>query len=117
MTIVAATSPILRAISEAGQTWDDPSEDLLFMLLEDIDGGQGSYLIVERTADHSGQTYAQTARRDDGSYVVEYRDGDADHHYRTVVADMPAAHRLITAWAYELTGWREGANWSPIRSP
>jgi hypothetical protein len=31
-----AAPPILRAIPEAGQTWDDPSEDLLFMLLEDI---------------------------------------------------------------------------------
>jgi len=115
MSIVAATSPILRAIPETGQAWDDPSEDLLFMLLEDIEGGQGNYLVVERIADHSGQTYAQTVRRGDGSYVVEYRHGDADHHYGTVVTDMRAAHALLTAWAFEVTGWRERADWSLIR--
>jgi len=31
-----ATQPVLRAIMESGDTWDDPSEDLLFILLEDI---------------------------------------------------------------------------------
>jgi hypothetical protein len=107
-------TPILRAIPEAGQTWDDPSEDLLFMLLEDIEAGKGTFLIVERTADHTGQTYAQAARRVDGSYTVEHREGDADHHYGTGAADMRAAHKLLTGWAFQLDGWREQANWSPV---
>src|SRR5215472_17740047 len=87
-----AAPPILRAIPEVGQQWDDPSEDLLFILLQDIEAGEGTYLIVERTTDHSGETYAQALRRDDGTYVVEHREGDADHHYGTTVANMRAAH-------------------------
>ena len=54
-----AVPPVLRALPEVGQSWDDPSEDLLFMLLDDIERGEGSFLIVERTTDPSGQTYAQ----------------------------------------------------------
>ena len=64
---MVTSPPILRAIPEMGQSWDDPSEDLLFMLLEDIESGQGAFLIVERTTDPSGQTYAQALRRDDRS--------------------------------------------------
>lgn len=110
---MASDAPILRAIPEVGQTWDDPSEDLLFMLLEDIEAGEGTYVIVERTSDSSGQSYAQAARRDDGSYIVEHREGDADHHYATVAVDMRAAHALLTGWAFQLDGWRDQANWSP----
>jgi hypothetical protein len=99
-----AAPPILRAIPEAGQRWDDLSEDLLFILLQDIEAGGGSFLIVERTTDPSGHTYAQALRRDDGSYVVEYREGDADH-YGIVVAGMRAAHQLLTGWAFQLPGW------------
>jgi hypothetical protein len=28
--------PILRATNEAGEVWDDPSEDLLLMLVEEL---------------------------------------------------------------------------------
>jgi hypothetical protein len=106
--------PILRAIPEVGQQWDDPSEDLLFMLLEDIEAGEGSFLIVERTTDPSAETYAQALRRDDGSYLVEHREGDADHHYGTTVADMHAAHQLLTGWAFQRPGWSDQVTWSQV---
>jgi hypothetical protein len=105
--------PILRAIPEVGELWDDPSEDLLFELLSDIEAGQGTFLIVERLTDPSGQTYVQTLRRDDGTYVVEHREGSADSHYGTIAPDMREAHRLITSWAFELPGWSNGYDWSP----
>jgi hypothetical protein len=106
--------PILRAIPEVGQQWDDPSEDLLFTLLQDIEAGEGNFLIVERTTDPSGETYAQALRRDDGSYVFEHREGDADHHYGTTVEDFRAAHELITGWAFRLPGWSDQATWSQV---
>jgi len=74
-----------------------------------------SFLIVERTTDPSGHTYAQALRRDDGSYLVEHRDGDAGHHYGTIVADMRTAHQLLTGWAFQLPGWSSHATWSQIR--
>ncbi|MBO0834376.1 MAG: hypothetical protein J2P28_02515 [Actinobacteria bacterium] len=110
-----AVPPVLRAIPEVGQQWYDPSEDLLFILLQDIEAGEGTFLIVERTTDPSGHTYAQVLRCDDGSYVVEHREGDADHHYGTTVADMRAAHHLLTGWAFQLPGWSDQATWSQVR--
>lgn len=107
-------SPVLRAITEDDERWDDPSEDLLFELLLDIENGQGGFLIVEMTADATGQTYAQAARGDDGSYVVEHREGSADRHYGTVVADMRAAHQLLTGWAFKLPAWNQNVQWSQV---
>ena len=99
-----ANDPILRACPEYGPSWDDPSEDLLFLLLQDIEAGEGTFLIVERIADPTQQTYAQAMLLEDGSYVLEHREGDSAHHYRTDVADMRAAHALLTGWAFELPG-------------
>jgi hypothetical protein len=106
--------PILRACPENGREWDDPSEDLLFELLRDIEDGHGTLLIVERTTDPSGQIYAQVLRREDGRYVVEHREGDAEHHYGTVVLDLRAAHELLTGWAFEIPDWDNGITWSTV---
>lgn len=106
---------VLRAIPEVGQAWDDPSEDLIFMLLEDIEAGEGRFLIIERTTDPSNQTFAQAARNDDGSYVVEHCEGSADRHYGTVAADRRAAHELLSGWAFQIDGWRDQAVWLPVR--
>ncbi|WP_344161560.1 hypothetical protein [Kribbella yunnanensis] len=105
----------LRASSESGDTIDDPSEDALFLMLGDVEAGESSFLIVDRLADASGQTYAQALRNADGSYVVEYRDGSADRHYGTLVADVRSAHRLLTGWAFEVPGWRATARWDRVR--
>jgi hypothetical protein len=106
--------PILRAVSESGEAWDDPSEDLLFELLADVDHGKADFLIVERVSDPSGQTYAQSLRRDDGRYAVEWRDGSLERHYTTVAADMREAHALLTGWAFEIEGWDRGRAWSRL---
>ena len=106
--------PVLRAIPENGPPVDDPSEYRLFLMFEELEAGKSDFLIVERTADLSRETYAQTIRHDDGSYTVEYRDGSADRHYGTGVPDMRAAHRLITDWAYELPGWDAGLEWDRV---
>ena len=108
------TDPILRACPEHGPSFDNPSEDLLFLLLEDIEAGEGTFLIVERVVDPSGQTYAQTLLLENGSYVVEHREGDSAHHYGTVVPDMRAAHALLTGWAFELPSWNSGVTWSAV---
>jgi len=108
--------PILRALPEIGHALDDPSAEGLLMLLDGIEAGTaGTSLVVERTADLSGNTYAQAARRRDGSYIVEYRDGDAASHYGTVAPDWRTAHELLTGWAFQRPGWRDRATWSPVR--
>lgn len=107
-------TPVLRAESESGDTIVDPSEDALFMMLEDIEAGESTYLIVGSLRDPTGQTYMQTSRNVDGTYLVEYRDGGPEHHYGTVARDMRAAHALLTGWAYEVPGWRDSAAWETV---
>jgi len=64
--------------------------------------------------DSTGQTYAQTSRHPDGTYVVEYRDGGPDRHFGTVVDDMRSAHAVVTGWAQERPGWRQSATWRSV---
>lgn len=59
-------------------------------------------------------TYAQTSRNDDGTYVVEYRDGGPARHFGTVAKDMRSAHALVTGWAQERPDWRDSATWRPV---
>jgi len=119
-----ALGPILRAIPETGQSWDDPSEDLLFILLGDIEAGEGSFLIIERTTDPTGHTYAQALRNPDGSYIVEHREGDAEHHYGTVVRTCalltdcsPDGHSSSPDGATGPPGHRSAVNLPPARDP
>jgi len=90
--------PSLRATPEEGEPWDDPTEERLFLLLQDIEAGHGDFVIVARTDDPNAETYAQALRYDDGTYTVEHREGDKEHHYATVAPDMrtawPDPHRL-----------------------
>ena len=108
--------PELRAIMESGERWDDPSEDLLFILLEDIRDKHELFLIVERVRDASGQTYMQVIRDDDSKYRLEYREGSADCHFFAVTADMREAHDVLTKWSFELPGWDTAMPWQPLES-
>lgn len=105
----------LTASVESGKSWDDPSEDHLFLLLEDIERGDESYLIVERLNDPSGQTYIQTIRNEDGSFLVERRDGEPDKHLQMTASDFRHAHELIAAWAFGEPDATAPGDWSPVR--
>jgi hypothetical protein len=105
---------VLRATSESGDVIEDPSEDALLTMFQDLEAGKGTFLIVESLTDASGQTYVQAARSDDGTYVVEYRQGSADQHFQTNVADFSAAHTLVTMWAFGRPGLHERAIWGRL---
>ncbi len=102
---------------ESGETWDDPSEDLLFILMEDLRDKHELFLIVERVRDASGQTYMQVIRTEDSKYRLEYRHGSADHHFFAVTADMRQAHDVLTKWSFELPGWDTAMQWQPLILP
>jgi hypothetical protein len=93
------TQPVLRAELENGDTYDDPSEDALFILFEDIEAGEQLFVIVEELADTTRQTYIQALRDKDGTYIVEWRAGTPESHQGTRVSDMREAHRLVADWA------------------
>jgi hypothetical protein len=102
---------------ESGVKWDDPSEDLLFILLEDIRDRRELYMIVERVRDTSGQTFMQAIRTDDSKYRLEYRDGAPDRHFYAVTADFRKAHDVLTKWSFELPGWDSAMKWRLLELP
>jgi len=85
---------------------------LLFILLEDIGHGEGTWVIVERLSDPTQQTFAQVRRVNSDSWVVEHRTGSADTHSGTTVRGLRQAHARLTGWAFDLDGWQQGATWS-----
>ncbi len=99
-SLVQQIEPVLRVTTSGGGVFDDPSEDALFMLFDDITGGDVAFFIVERLDDASGQTFAQTIRDDDGVWIVERREGSPNAHFRAGFPDIGSAHAAITHWAY-----------------
>ncbi|HUQ63538.1 MAG TPA: hypothetical protein VM121_07285 [Acidimicrobiales bacterium] len=109
------TTPSLRAEMESGAVWDDPSEDLLYDLLGDVERGDEQFMVVERTSDPSGQTYLQAILGDSGGWILERRDGGPDAHYRASSAELRTVHAAVTAWAFELPDWANAVFWQKTR--
>jgi hypothetical protein len=92
--------PILRAVGHDGASYDDPSEDLLFELLDEL-VRPDDFLIVERVGDLTDQSYAQVLRMESG-YLIERRSGSSETHISARSADMRAVHQDLTTWAFSL---------------
>jgi len=56
---------------------DNVSEEELISAFED-DTGRGDFIILSQ----SEQVYMQASGEGDDPYVMEYREGDNDHHFR-----------------------------------
>jgi hypothetical protein len=106
-------APILKAIVASGDVYEDPSEDVLFILLSDLEEGVEEFVIVEKTQDASGQTYAQVCLDPERRYQVEHRDGVPERHFQAFASDKRVAHDVLTRWAFDLPGWREAVAWMP----
>ncbi|MFI9357608.1 hypothetical protein [Streptomyces lydicus] len=110
-----------RALTADGTVHDRPDAVLLYDLLSELNL-RFPFLIVER-ADGGApeQRYIQVHLEEDGSCLVEYRDGGPDQHFRAVVAppyamkghDEVAA--LVTSWAQDDGEWRQRGNWQRVR--
>jgi hypothetical protein len=106
---------VLRATNEAGDVWDDPSEDLLFMLIEELEPGN-SFLVVERLDAERAGYFVQVVAGESGSpYVLEYRQGDPGTHQGTSIESMRVVHETMTKWAFDVPGWHEPLSWHAVR--
>ena len=105
----------LRAATDCGAVLDDPSDTELLGLLEDIDAGEGTCLIVERLDDRSGQTYVQVLRTErDPGWEVEHRAGSPERHFHTAVDDIESAHHLVAGWALDHPDWLDSVRWTRV---
>jgi hypothetical protein len=94
--------PILRATTATGAVYDDPSEDLIYELLGDIERDEEQFAVIQRLADTSGRTYAQVIKCDDGAWLVERRDRGPESHDAVTLPSLRQAHQALTSWAFEL---------------
>jgi len=92
------TAPILRATDANGEIYDDPSEDALFMFMEDLES-PGAALLVERVeVGRQGEAVRVTLQKD-AAYRFE---GPETHE-----GSLRAVHEALTRWAFDLPEWQE----------
>ena len=105
------TGPQLRATLDTGETYDDPSEDALFVLLEDLAAHRALFVVVEPVHAPDEQTYVQAVRFDDGTFQVERRLGSPQTHETVTRLQLRPAHALLTQWVFALPCplWEDGS--------
>ena len=108
------TDPVARAQTEQGQVWDDPSIDLLYELMLDIERQDELFVIVERL--DATDVFMQAVRLTDGSYLAE-------SHIHAFSSDLRLVHGVLAGWTYgleagEVIGW-DGTDldWQPGYGP
>lgn len=85
------------ADTENGDHIDDPSEDALFMLIDDLDH-DGNTFVTINPADDDAAWYASISLLDDDTYEVERR--DTHRRIRDVTAETDRGHiaQGLTIW-------------------
>jgi hypothetical protein len=84
------------ADTENGDHIDDPSEDALFMLLEDLDPASNTFVTINAADD--SDWYASVTLLDDRSYEVERRDPARHQHELTTETDISTIAKDLTIW-------------------
>lgn len=86
-----------HADSENGAHWDDPSEDLLFMLIEELNHTDNTFVVIEPD-DESMTWFALVSLLEDGTYEMEWRDMSRRDHELTVETDRGHIAKELTIW-------------------
>ena len=84
----------------------------LSALVRRIGGSGDRFVIVERMP-VVAEVYVQTWHEGGGPYVVEFRDGGADRHFRAEVTDPERVVAVLVDWAREGERWRTDLDWQP----
>jgi hypothetical protein len=90
------TDPILRATDLTGEVYNDPSEDALFMLMEDL--APSAVLRVERLEEGRQDDWALVTMDDARLYSFE-SSGHIEY-----LSSLREIHNFLTRWAFDLSG-------------
>ena len=85
---------ILRATDRPGGTYNDPSEDALYMFMEDL-GTPGSSFRVERLDPERQGEWVTVELNESGLYEFV-----SSGHVR-YVSSLREIHRFLTGWAFD----------------
>ncbi|MEU7918949.1 hypothetical protein [Micromonospora zamorensis] len=84
------------ADTENGDHIADPSEDALYMLLQELHQPDNTFVTINPADD--SDWYASVSLLDDGSYEVERRDPRHHQHAHTTATDISAIAKDLTIW-------------------
>ncbi|RLK09566.1 hypothetical protein DER29_3423 [Micromonospora sp. M71_S20] len=85
------------ADTENGDHIDDPSEDALFMLIDELNRADNTFVTIN-PADDDPAWYASISLLDDDTYEVERRDTHQHIHDLTIETDPGHIARDLTIW-------------------
>jgi hypothetical protein len=110
----------LRVETASGEARENPSADLLFDLLSEMNLRHRFVIVDRMDVEPAGQHYMQVYLNDNMSCQVEFREGGSDRHFAARVAgpfDM-SGHEIVAkvlqGGAFGASGWRESLPWSRV---
>lgn len=86
-----------HADTEDGGHWDDPSEDLLFMLITELRHSDNTFVVIE-PYDESADWFASVSLLEDGTYEMEWKDMSRRDHELTVETDRGRMAKELAIW-------------------
>ncbi|WP_406278673.1 hypothetical protein OHT93_37670 [Streptomyces sp. NBC_00191] len=85
------------ADSESGDHIDDPSEDALFMLIDDLNDTDNAFVVIQPDEDDPAW-FASVAVLDEGGYEVVRRDTTRREHEVTTETSIGRIASDLTIW-------------------
>ncbi|MEU9058868.1 hypothetical protein AB0D13_08265 [Streptomyces sp. NPDC048430] len=86
-----------RAESESGDRIEDPSEDALFMLIDDLNSSDNTFVIIQPDEDDP-VWFSSVAVLDEGGYEVVRRDTTRREHDVVTETSIDRIARDLTIW-------------------
>jgi hypothetical protein len=103
----------LQATMKYGRVFKNLSLDQLSEIVRVL-GPASPFVVVERMDATEGSLYVQALHRSDGAWIVEYRNGDLNHHYQADASGPGVVYQVLAGWALQLPDWRKGLMWRPV---
>ncbi|MGA5474404.1 hypothetical protein ACPCUK_37350 [Streptomyces arboris] len=86
-----------RAESESGDHIEDPSEGALFMLIDDLNGSDNTFVVIQPD-DDDPVWFTSVAVLDEGGYEVVRRDNTRREHDVVTETSIDRIARDLTIW-------------------
>lgn len=86
-----------RAESESGDHIDDPSEDALFMLIDDLNDSDNTFVVIQPDEDDP-VWFTSVAVLEEGGYEVVRRDNTRREHDIVSETSIDRIARDLTIW-------------------
>lgn len=91
---------------------DNVTEEQLNNAFQD-DSARGEFIILSQ----SEQVYIQASGEYNGPYVMEYREGDGDHHFQcTQDLSKEDVRSAFMKYLRGDTSWKTGFEWKPLEN-